>query len=42
LQQEQASADAAALAARGHRVLRLHLADRVIGLVTLVRAVQEL
>ncbi|MCW2722932.1 MAG: hypothetical protein JWR81_6754 [Pseudonocardia sp.] len=42
LQQEQARADAAALAARGHRVLRLHLADRVIGLVTLVRAVQEL
>ncbi len=42
LQQAQASADAAALAVRGRRVLRLHLTDRVVGLVTLVRAVQEL
>ncbi len=42
LQQAHASADAAALAERGRRVLRLHLTDRVVGLVTLVRAVQEL
>jgi hypothetical protein len=37
-----ARADAAALAERGRRVLRLHLADRVAGLVTVARAVQEL
>ena len=42
LQHAQAGADAAALTRRGHRVLRLHLTDRVVGLVTLVRAVQEL
>jgi hypothetical protein len=42
LQQAQARMDAAALADRGRRVLRLHLTDRVAGLVTLVRAVQEL
>lgn len=42
LQIDQARADAAALADRGRRVLRLHLTDRVIGLVTLVRAVQQL
>lgn len=38
----QARADGAALAGRGRRVLRLHLTDRVVGLVTLVRAVQQL
>jgi glucose-6-phosphate isomerase len=42
LQITQARADAAALADRGRRVLRLHLTDRVVGLVTLVRAVQQL
>lgn len=42
LQIDQARADAAALADRGRRVLRLHLTDRVVGLVTLVRAVQQL
>lgn len=42
LQIGQARADAAALADRGRRVLRLHLTDRVVGLVTLVRAVQQL
>lgn len=38
----QAGADAAALAGRGRPVLRLHLTDRVLGLVTLARAVQQL
>jgi hypothetical protein len=42
LQLSRASADAAALTRRGRRVLRLHLTDRVVGLVTLARAVQEL
>jgi glucose-6-phosphate isomerase len=37
-----AAVEAAALAARGRRVLRLHLADRVAGLVALVKAVQQL
>lgn len=41
-QQARARADAAALAGAGATVLRLHLTDRVVGLVTLVRAVQEL
>jgi hypothetical protein len=38
----QAGSDAAALAARGRPVLRLHFTDRVAGLVTLAHAVQEL
>jgi glucose-6-phosphate isomerase len=42
VQQGLAGADAAALAARGRPVLRLHFIDRVAGLVTLARAVQEL
>lgn len=42
LQDAGARADAAALAARGHRVLRLHLPDRVAGLVAVARAVQDL
>jgi glucose-6-phosphate isomerase len=42
LQQAQARADAAALAHRGLPVLRLHFSDRVAGLVTLARAVQQL
>jgi glucose-6-phosphate isomerase len=42
LQGAIAAADAAALAARGGRVLRLHLLDRVAGLVTLAKAVQQL
>ncbi|MFC4946485.1 glucose-6-phosphate isomerase [Pseudonocardia sp. GCM10023141] len=41
-QQASARADAAALTRDGATVLRLHLTDRVVGLVTLVRAVQEL
>lgn len=42
LQQRLARADADALARRGHRVLRLHLHDRLAGLVTVARAVQHL
>jgi hypothetical protein len=42
VQQRLAGADAAALAARGRPVLRLHFTDRVAGLVTLARAVQQL
>jgi hypothetical protein len=42
VQQRLASADAAALAARGRPVLRLHFTDRVAGLVTVARAVQQL
>jgi hypothetical protein len=42
LQQAQARADAEALTARGLPVLRLHFTDRVAGLVTLARAVQQL
>jgi hypothetical protein len=42
LQRDQARADAAALIRRGRPVLRLHLTDRVAGLVTLARAVQQL
>jgi hypothetical protein len=42
LQLAQASADAVALAARGLPVLRLHFTDRLAGLVTLARAVQDL
>ncbi|NMH81567.1 glucose-6-phosphate isomerase [Pseudonocardia xinjiangensis] len=42
LQQAQARADAEALAERGLPVLRLHFTDRVAGLVTLARAVQQL
>ncbi len=38
----QARSAVAALDERGHPVLRLHLTDRVAGLVTLARAVQEL
>ena len=41
-QQAQARADAAELTRRGRPVLHLHLTDRVVVLVTLVRAVQEL
>ncbi|WP_219414479.1 glucose-6-phosphate isomerase [Pseudonocardia nigra] len=41
-QQAQARTDAAALAQRGRPVLRLHFTDRVAGLVTLARAVQQL
>lgn len=42
LQQRMARADAAELARRGHPVLRLHLADRLAGLVGVTRAVQHL
>jgi glucose-6-phosphate isomerase len=42
VQRGLAAGDAAALAARGRRVLRLHFTDRVAGLVTVARAVQEL
>jgi hypothetical protein len=42
VQQALAGADAAALAARGRPVLRLHFTDRVAGLVTLALAVQQL
>jgi glucose-6-phosphate isomerase len=42
VQQRLAGADAAALAARGRPVLRLHFTDRVAGLVTLALAVQQL
>ncbi|TWF81067.1 glucose-6-phosphate isomerase [Pseudonocardia hierapolitana] len=42
VQQGLAEADAAALTARGRPVLRLHFTDRVAGLVTLARAVQQL
>jgi hypothetical protein len=42
VQLAQAGADAAALAARGRPVLRLHFTDRVAGLVTLAHAVQQL
>jgi hypothetical protein len=42
VQQRLAATDAAALAARGRPVLRLHFTDRVAGLVTLARAVQQL
>jgi hypothetical protein len=42
LQRAQARADAAALARRGLPVLRLHFTDRLAGLVTLARAVQQL
>jgi hypothetical protein len=42
VQEGLAGADAAALAARGRPVLRLHFTDRVAGLVTLARAVQQL
>jgi hypothetical protein len=42
VQRQVAQADAAALAARGRPVLRLHFIDRVAGLVTLAHAVQEL
>jgi glucose-6-phosphate isomerase len=42
VQQGLAQADADALAARGRPVLRLHFTDRVAGLVTLARAVQQL
>jgi hypothetical protein len=38
----RARGDAAALAARGRPVLRLHFLDRVAGLVTVARAIQEL
>ncbi|MDN5749906.1 MAG: glucose-6-phosphate isomerase, partial [Pseudonocardia sp.] len=42
LQQRMARTDAGELARRGHPVLRLHLADRLAGLVGGVRAVQHL
>jgi hypothetical protein len=42
LQRAQARADAAVLARRGRPVLRLHLTDRLAGLVTVARAVQDL
>jgi glucose-6-phosphate isomerase len=42
VQQRLAESDAAALAARGRPVLRLHFTDRVAGLVTLARAVEQL
>jgi hypothetical protein len=42
LQHAQARADAAALVERGRPVLRLHFTDRVAGLVTLARAVEQL
>lgn len=41
-QQDLARADADELARRGHAVLRLHLADRLAGLVTVAHAVQHL
>lgn len=41
-QQDLARADADELARRGHPVLRLHLADRLAGLVTVAHAVQHL
>jgi Phosphoglucose isomerase len=42
LQRAQALGDAEVLAAHGRPVLRLHLADRVAGLIQVVRAVHEL
>lgn len=42
LQRAQALGDAQVLAQRGRPVLQLHFADRAAGLVTLVRAVQQL
>jgi hypothetical protein len=42
VQQRLARTDAAELAARGRPVLRLHFTDRLAGLVTLARAVQQL
>ncbi|MPZ65947.1 MAG: glucose-6-phosphate isomerase [Pseudonocardiaceae bacterium] len=42
LQRAQALGDAQVLAQRGRPVLRLHFTDRAAGLVTLVRAVQQL
>ena len=42
LQRAQAVGDAEVLAAHGRPVLRLHLADRVAGLIQVVRAVHEL
>ncbi|MGH3982484.1 MAG: glucose-6-phosphate isomerase, partial [Pseudonocardiaceae bacterium] len=42
LQRAQAVGDAAVLAAHGRPVLRLHLIDRVAGLIQVVRAVHEL
>lgn len=42
VQEGLAGADAAALTARGRPVLRLHFTDRVAGLVTVARAVQQL
>jgi hypothetical protein len=42
LQLGRARAEGAALSARGTNVLRLHFTDRVAGLVTLARAVQQL
>jgi glucose-6-phosphate isomerase len=42
LQHAAAEAQAAALARHGRRVLRLHLADRVAGLVTVAKAVEQL
>ncbi len=42
LQRAQALGDAQVLAERGRPVLRLHFTDRAAGLVTLVRAVQQL
>lgn len=41
-QRALARSDAAELTRRGRPVLRLHLTDRVVGLVALVRAVQQL
>lgn len=42
LHHDLARADADALSRSGHRVLRLHLHDRLAGLVTVARAVQQL
>ncbi|HZG92732.1 MAG TPA: glucose-6-phosphate isomerase [Pseudonocardia sp.] len=42
LQRAVAGAEAEALAGRGRRVLRLHLTDRLAGLVTVAKAVQQL
>jgi glucose-6-phosphate isomerase len=42
MQRQLVQADADALAVRGRHVLRLHFIDRVAGLVTLARAVQQL
>ncbi|WP_214369637.1 glucose-6-phosphate isomerase [Pseudonocardia sp. H11422] len=42
VQRAQARAEAAALAGSGRPVLRLHLHDRVAGLVTVAKAIQEL